>query len=187
VARQLFAQDQSGAGMNKSKSLVIASFDQKESAARAMETLRESWAGEWSAFSPFYSETFFLAAGLDNSPTRFWVLAGGLIGFLGAWATTIMLTIYWLHYVGNMPPIALPPFTIIAFELMVLFGVLIGTVGLMFHGGRTRALEAPPEFMKRFKLDRIGIVVGCAGADERIRIESMMRQLGAEEIANVPA
>jgi hypothetical protein len=160
---------------------VIGSFAEEHTAAQAIASVRERWRHKFDAYSPFLSEEFMEAMGLHNSPVRYWVLTGAIIGQGGGWATTIMLSIYWRHPVANMPVIAVPPFTIVGFELMVLLGALFGVAGLFFHCRMPNFRESPPH-LRRFKQDRIGIVLDCPAASDVRDAELLLRELGAEEI-----
>lgn len=64
------------------------------------------------------------------SNVRLFVLFGGLAGIATGYLFTSLTSIDWPLYVGNKPLIGIPPYTVIAFELMVLFGGLAGLLGL---------------------------------------------------------
>ncbi|MGH7906442.1 MAG: quinol:electron acceptor oxidoreductase subunit ActD [Candidatus Binataceae bacterium] len=162
--------------------LVIGSFKEEEQAIQAMRSVREQWKNGFEAYAPHLNEHFFEAMNLTSSPTRIWVLLGGIVGLCGAWATTIMLSIYWAHPVANMPIIAVPPFTIIGFELMVLFGAAGGVLGLIFHGRMVPTAEPGPRYLDRFKRDRIGLVLNCRSSADVLRAEKLLGDLGADEI-----
>ena len=96
-----------------------------------------------------------------------------------------MLSIYWPHHVASMPVIAVPPFTIISFELMILFGTFGGVLGLMLHG-RLPSFKPPEEYLRRFKRDRIGMVLSCdGGREEVLRAQTLLQEHGADEILYV--
>jgi ActD protein len=160
---------------------VIGSFADGERAREAAKSVRREWQRDFELYWPYMDEHLFEAIALPRSPTRFWILGGGIIGWLGGWATTIMLTIYWPHHVANMPLIAIPPFTIVSFELMVLFGVIAGFVGFVFHN-RLPKLDPIPDFLTRFQRDRFGILLSCAIPEDVFRGEAMLEQLSADEI-----
>ena len=84
---------------------------------------------------------------------------------------------------GGLPIVALPSFTIIGFELTVLFGVVItvGTLAVLILRGRgSRALPVDVRFTK----DRIGVFV--LGADVAV-FERALRDNGAEEVRRAEA
>jgi hypothetical protein len=68
---------------------------------------------------------------MKPSNVRLFVLAGGLAGIATGYLFTSLTALDWTLFVGNKPLVGIPPYTIIAFELMVLFGGLSGFLGLM--------------------------------------------------------
>lgn len=163
------------------RGVVMGSFRDESDALRAMVRVRREWPRGFEAYSPALNERFSEVMGLPESPVRLWFLGGAVFGEFSGWTVSIMLTIYYPHVVGNMPLIAVPPFTVVSFELMTLLAVVGGFCGLLLYGNMPR-LEPPPEYMKRFKRDRIGIAVNCRGELEFRQAETLLRDIGAEDI-----
>ena len=163
------------------RGVAIGSFRDESDALCAIKKIRRDWPQGFEAYSPELNEHFLEAMDLPKSRTRFWILGGAIFGQVSGWTITIMLSIYWPHRVGNMPVIAIPPFTILSFELMVLMAVIAGVCGLMYHAGMP-TFDAPPEYMRRFGRDRMGIAMNCEGEFEFRRAQSILRELGAEDI-----
>jgi len=63
------------------------------------------------------------------SRVRVFALIGGLLGAFTGYAFTAFTVIDWPLVSGGKPMVAIPPFTVIAFELMVLFGALSAFLG----------------------------------------------------------
>jgi len=159
---------------------IVGTFADEEESAHAIEELRHSRVGQVRAFAPFPSEKIQEAMAHPKSPVRAWVLAGGISGAFTGFALTIGLSMEWPHYVGGKPIVSIPPFVIIAFELMILFGALSGLAGLLFFG-RLPQFDPIPGYSPRFSANRFGVAVRCAAADAG-RAEAMLRQAGAEQI-----
>lgn len=70
---------------------------------------------------------------MKPSRVRLFTLAGGLAGVATGYLFPSLTAIDWPLYVGNKPLVGLPPYTVIAFELMVLFGGLSGFLGLIIE------------------------------------------------------
>ena len=68
---------------------------------------------------------------LKSSPVRIFALVGGLIGAATGYLFPAFTVIDWPLISGNRPMVSIPPFTIIAFELMVLFGALSAFLGFI--------------------------------------------------------
>ena len=68
---------------------------------------------------------------LKPSGVRTFALVGGLVGAAAGYLLPAFTVIDWPLISGNKPMISIPPFTIIAFELMVLFGALSAFLGFI--------------------------------------------------------
>ena len=159
---------------------IISSFADDTQCAHAIEELRAAQVGDFNTFSPIPSHKIEHAIGRSKSPVRWLVLAGGISGVLTGLAITIGTTYEWRLNAGGRPLLSWPPFIIICFELMVLLGGIFAFFGvLMLSGVPTSAMA--PGYDKRFGEDRFGIVVRCDEA-EAARVESMLKESGAEEV-----
>ena len=67
------------------------------------------------------------------SRVRLFTLIGGLTGIATGYLFPSLTALDWTLFVGNKPLVGIPPYTVIAFELMVLFGGLSGFLGLMIE------------------------------------------------------
>jgi hypothetical protein len=108
-------------------------------------------------------------------------LIGGIAGVLTGLAITVGTSWEWNLIVGGKPVVSWPPFIIIMFELMVLLGGLAAAASF-FLFARLPQFDPIPGYSERFSADRFGIAVACDEADSA-KIEAMMREAGAEEIA----
>jgi molybdopterin-containing oxidoreductase family membrane subunit len=90
----------------------------------------------------------------------------------------------WVLPVSGKPIVAIPPFTIIGFELTILFTTIFTLLGL-FLLGFIDSLRFPiPKGAKkyrRFQRDRFGVVVRC-DETKLEKFESIMKKNGAEEV-----
>ena len=90
----------------------------------------------------------------------------------------------WVLPVSGKPIVAIPPFTIIGFELTILFTAIHTLLGLAILGIIDSFRFPIPNSAKkytRFQRDRFGVVVRCdeARIDE---FEAIMKKNGAEEV-----
>ena len=159
---------------------MISSFADETRCARAIEELRAAKVGDFNTFSPIPSHKIEHAIGKSKSPVRWIVLMGGISGVLTGLAVTIGTTYEWRLNAGGKPLLSWPPFIIICFELMVLLGGIFGFLGVLGLSG-IPATEIAPGYDGRFGEDRFGIVVRCDEA-EAARVETMMKESGAEEV-----
>ena len=159
---------------------IISSFVDDRRCAQAIEELRAAHAGEFNTFSPIPSHRIEHAIGRNKSPVRWLVLTGGILGVLSGLAITIGTTYEWRLNAGGRPLLSWPPFIVICFELMVLLGGIFGFLGVLGLSG-VPTVERDPGYSGRFGGDRFGVVVRCDEADA-VRIESMLKESGAEEV-----
>ena len=159
---------------------IIASFADEHDCARGIKVLRGAKPAEVRVFSPIPSHTIEHAIGKPKSRVRAFVLIGGILGVSSALALTIGTSWEWNLVVGGKPIVSWPPFIIICFELMVLFGGISAVLSFLVNA-RVPAFEIEKGYSSRFSEDRFGIVVQC-GNDDRAGIETMLREAGAEEV-----
>ncbi len=164
---------------------VMGFFRDEETCVRGIAAAREAGLGRPRVFSPFASEPILQCLHPGHSPVRLWVLLGGISGCATGFALTIGLSAEYPHVTAGMPIVSIPPFVIIAFELTILFGALSGLIGFLVHGGFPQ-FDAVPGYSPRFSDDRFGVLVECA-ADDRLRVEDMLRAAGAMEVTHEPA
>jgi hypothetical protein len=163
---------------------VIGTFADEHACIHAVETLKREGVGlnRFRVFAPIPSEHLMLAIGRGLSPVRAVVLFGGIAGVLTGLAVTIGTAMEWNLVSGGKPIISMPPYIIIMFELMILFGGVLGLMAFFFFAHLPQ-LDPVAGYSERFGADRFGIAVECA-EDESSRIESLLREAGAEEVVH---
>jgi hypothetical protein len=159
---------------------IVGTFADEEQCAEAIEHLRHLKLGKVEAFVPFPSERVNEAMELKRSPVRWWVLGGGITGVISGFALTVGTSYTYPHHVGGKSLSSIPPYVIIAFELMILFGALSGVIGFLIHN-RFPRFEPLPSYSPRFAGDRFGVVVSCELAQAE-RAEATLKESGAEEV-----
>ncbi|MFZ2062582.1 MAG: DUF3341 domain-containing protein [Candidatus Binatus sp.] len=159
---------------------IKSSFANEEQCAHAIEELRTAQIANFTTFSPIPSHKIEHAIGKKKSPVRWIVLTGGISGVLTGLAITIGTTYEWRLNAGGKPLVSWPPFIVICFELMVLFGGIFGFFGVLGLAG-IPTTESAEGFEGSFDEDRFGIVVRV---DETLapQIQSMLKESGAENV-----
>lgn len=161
---------------------LLALYDDEEAAAHAVAALRREGMGPVTAYSPVPPHEILEETDEGPSVVRRFTLIGGLIGAASGFAIGAYTGVaYDLPLiVAGRPPVAWPPYVIIMFELMVLFGGLATFVGVLVNGRLPKAaprLEYAPEFSN----DRFGVFV--AGDPSRTR--PLLERSHAVEIREV--
>jgi len=91
---------------------------------------------------------------MKPSHVRLFTLVGGLTGAATGYLFPSLTALSWTLPVGNKPIVGIPPFTIIAFELMVLFGGLSAFLGFLVTSRMpgVRTIISNDEFADHFEI-----------------------------------
>jgi len=114
------------------------------------------------------------------SGVRLFTLVGGLAGVVTGYALTIWMANDWQIMLGGKPFSSIPPYTIIAFELTILFGGLLTALGLFLHG-RLYPRKLDAHYSPRFSAEEFGLVVECLPRDVA-EVDDLLRTHGAVEV-----
>ena len=127
---------------------------------------------------------------LDDKPSgvRIYTLIGGLLGVVTGFALTIWMSYDWPIVIGGKPFASIPTYTIIGFELTILFGGLATLIGLLVVGklpygsfGKEDAAYHP-----RFSAEEFGLVVSCRDRDVT-EVDALLKAHGSKEVNVVDA
>ncbi len=117
------------------------------------------------------------------SNIRWIVLFGALLGISIAIALTVGTSVAWPLIVGGKPVISVPPFIVITFELMVLFGSIINLLG-MVGLARLPKFNYNKGYLPQFSDDRFGILIKVPQNMVQ-EVKSIMETAQVEEIHEV--
>ena len=82
---------------------------------------------------------------------------------------------------GGKPFSSIPPYTIIGFELTILFGGLLTALGLFVVGGLP-SMRIDPVYDARFSAESFGLSVRCRDRDVS-EVDALLRSHGASEVS----
>jgi len=171
--------------MNGEVELVGAfAFTDEERLVHCIEQLQAAHA-QFRVFSPIPSEHINKAIYQRSSFVRWFVLLGGITGIITAFVMTIGTSLEWNLVTGGKPIASIPPYMIIGFELMVLFGGISALISWILLANLP-TFEPLSGYRSRFSSDEFGLVVRC-GEGDAPRFESMLREAGAQEITREAA
>jgi len=172
---------------------ILGVFAHVDTTVRALEELRARGYHDLTVYTPLPVHEIEEVLERDRpvSRVRLFTLIGGLTGIASAFILTIWSSLVWGQVTGGkylqLGPggiigSSLPPFFIIAFEMMVLFGGLATVIGLIVLARLPRFRQSPT-FDPRFTNDRFGVAVHCA-PERAGSVHELLRVAGAEEVTS---
>ena len=159
---------------------VLGVFRELDSAVEAITELRQQKAGSITVYTPTPRHELEHALAHGPSVVRRFTLIGGLLGVTFGYWIAIWISDYWPLVVGGKPIPSWVPYTIIGFEVMVLFGSLATVFG-MFAVARVPKLMMTVGYDPRFSAGDYGIWVECP-PDREAKVTDVLRANGAVEV-----
>src|SRR3982751_4717749 len=164
---------------------VVGVFVHVDTAVRALEELRAKGYHALTVYTPVpvHEIEDVLERDRPVSRVRIFTLLGGLVGLISAWLLTQWTALKWGLFVGGKPPIGFPvspPYIVIMFEMMVLFGGIATVIGMVMLG-RLPKFRRSSSLDPRFTNDRFGVAVHCAPARSG-SVREILRNAGADEV-----
>ncbi|MDH3685370.1 MAG: DUF3341 domain-containing protein [Myxococcales bacterium] len=167
---------------------LLGVFEAPEPVADAATRLKNRGFSEMEIYSPAAFEV--LDDVLDEKPSRvrIYTLIGGLLGVVTGYTLTIWMANDWPIMIGGKPFSSIPIYTVIAFELTILFGGLATLIGLLVvgklpYGSFGKTDEA---YSARFSGEEFGLVVECSDRDVA-EVDALLRSHDAKEVSLVGA
>ena len=159
---------------------VLANFKELDALCDAIEDLKKHKFNRVTVYTPTPRHEIEHAVDPETSPVRRFTLVGALCGATFGYWVAVWTSEYWPLQVGGKAFASWIPYTIIAFEMMVLVGGL-ATVAGMFINSRIPRLTSSIGYDPRFSHGDYGIWV--EDAPERLSTaETLLRQHGASEV-----
>jgi len=161
---------------------VLGVFAHVDTTLHAIRALREAGFAELTVYTPVPVEEIEeeVEKVRPLSRVRLFTLIGGLTGAFTGFFLAIWSSLKWELVTGGKPPVSIPPFVIIGFELTILFGGLATLLALLVLG-RLPRLRPSPTYDPRFTLDRFGVAVACP-PDKTEAVQAVLAGAGAEEV-----
>lgn len=122
------------------------------------------------------------------SKVRYFTLVGGLLGVVCGYALPIWTSYDWPVMIGGKPFAAIPTYTIIGFELAILFGGLMTLIGLLVVGRLPYGTFGKHDaaYSARFSAEEFGLAVCCKDRDVA-EVDGLLRAHHAKEVNLVSA
>jgi len=164
---------------------LLGVFDRPDQIAAAAQRLRNRGYDEIETYSPAPFAEVDEALIEKPSTVRLFTLIGGLTGVVTGYALTLWMANNWPIIVGGKPYSSVTPYTIIAFELTILFGVLMTVIGV-FVFGKLPKFKLDAAYSPRFSAEEFGLAVRCQERDVA-EIDGLLRDHHATEVSLVEA
>ena len=164
---------------------ILGVFAHVDTTVRALEELKAKGYHDLTVYTPVPVHEIEEVVERDRpvSRVRVFTLLGGLVGLASAWILTAWSSLKWSLVVGGKAPMSVPvspPYVVIMFELMILFGGIATLIGMVTLG-RLPKFRPSATYDPRFTNDRFGVAVHCA-AERAASVREILRAAGAEEI-----
>jgi hypothetical protein len=164
---------------------LVGIFDTPGGVADAVTRLKGRGFDKLEVYSPAPFDEIEEAVDPRPSKVRIFTLVGGLLGVVTGYALTIWMSLDWPIIVGGKPYASIPPYTVIAFELTILFGGIFTLIGLLAIGKLPR-LKLDPAYSARFSAEEFGVVVQVSDRDVA-EVDGLLRATAAKEVSVVAA
>jgi hypothetical protein len=158
-------------------------FDAPGPVAEAAKRLRKRGFADLEIYSPAAFPELDDALDAKPSRVRLYTLIGGLTGVVTGYALTIWMANDWPVMIGGKPFSSIPTYTVIGFELTILFGGLATLLGLLLVGRLPYGSFGKNDrgYDVRFSGEEFGLVVGCRERDVA-EVDAVLRAHHAKEV-----
>jgi molybdopterin-containing oxidoreductase family membrane subunit len=158
-------------------------FDAPGPVAEAARRLRHRGFSDLEIYAP--AAFLELDGAIDRKPSRvrIFTLIGGLLGVVTGYTVPIWMSYDYPLMIGGNPFASIPTYTIIGFELTILFGGLATLLGLLAVGRLPYGSFGKSDigYDARFSAEEFGLVVGCRERDVA-EIDALLRAHQAKEV-----
>ena len=166
--------------MKEPRPALLGVFAYRDQLVRAVEGVRRG-RFDYAVYTPTRGEWLEEVTRPEQSPVRAITLFGGIAGILSGTGLAVYTFLPWKLVVSGKPVVPYVPLVVIAFEFMVLIGVLSLFFGMLI-AGRVPRLRLPEGYDPRFSKDRFGLLVHASTREAR----QLLLDAGAEEVRDVP-
>lgn len=166
--------------------VLVGVYEQPDQVALAVRQLKGRGFGELETYSPAPFAEVEDAVDEKPSGVRLYTLIGGLTGVVTGYWLALWMSNNWPIVVGWKPISSIPPYTIIGFELTILFGGVMTLIGLLVKAKLAPRFDMGPIYSSRFSAEDFGLAVRCQDRDV-VEVEALLRQHHAREVSLVDA
>ena len=158
---------------------VLGVFSHMDTLIDCIHHFKKSGRDQFKVFSPAPLHQIEHALDEKVSPVRRFTLIGGLLGCSFGYLFTSLTSLDWILPTSGKAIVSPVAFTVIAFELTILFGSIFTLFGIIFNSklfSKRKTL-----YDDRFTDDKFGIFVPCGHTEYDAMCQTLVEQ-GAEEV-----
>ena len=158
---------------------VLGIFSHMDTLIAAIKHFKGKGRDDFKVYSPAPRHEIEHALDEKTSSVRLFTLFGGLTGCTFGYIFTSFTALDWILPTSGKPVVSPVAFTVIAFELTILFGSIFTLIGIVVNGrlfSKRKTL-----YDDRFTDDKFGIFIPC-GEGEFETWQSELSGQGAEEV-----
>ncbi len=163
--------------------IALGLFHEPQSALAAAGTLKGAGFATPELMSPIPIEGVEEVLGEKKSVIKRFSLFGGLFGGLFGFALAAGTAVLYVHPVGGRPIITIPPYLIITYEMLILFGILFTVLGF-FVSARLPAFR-DRVYVPETAVDKFAVSVVCDNEEHLKRAQAILHEAGAEQVREV--
>lgn len=163
---------------------LVGYFDSLEDLPRAIEEARAANLPDLEVYLPAGDRAVVDEAVRGSSLVPWVALPAALAGLGAGLFLTIWTSLDYPLITGGMPIVSLPPFLVVAVEVMLLFAGFGAVAGFLFLS-RLPRLTPSPSYRRDLAVDRAALFIRCPPYGAPLRAETVLREAGAVEIRRV--
>lgn len=167
--------------MSKQVPGILGVFAHMDTLISAIKHFKSEGREDLKVFSPAPLHDIEHALDEKVSPVRRFTLFGGLLGCTFGYVFTSFSSLDWVLPTSGKPIISPVAFTVIAFELTILFGSIFTLFGIILNAKLFR--KRTTLYDDRFTDDKFGIFIPCS-EEEAQTLEAELRKQGAQEVTH---
>ena len=121
--------------------------------------------------------------GPKKSVIKRFTFFGGIIGAVSGFVLAAGTAVMYVHPSGGRPIITIPPFLIITYEMIILFGILATVLGFLISARFPAIRERV--YVPETAVDKFAVTVPCDSEELFGRAEEILRAAGAAEVRRI--
>jgi hypothetical protein len=165
---------------------VMGVFTSPDAIPGAVREAQEAYLSDLEIFLPIDDKASVEEAHPAPSAVRWFAAAGALFGAAAGMGLCVWASADYPLVTGGKPILSMPPFIVVAFELMVLFAAAGAVVGFL-RCSQLPDLTPDSAWRQELAVDSPAVLIRSVPTEESQSLaEQVLREAGAREVRRVP-